>query len=62
MLTKSASLPNLIFEVPKSKQYTLKLREPEKTISYGDFLRNNPNASRNERKNMIKLFYDKLFK
>jgi hypothetical protein len=61
MLVKSNSVPNFLFETPKKKQYTLKLNNNiPKIIPYSEFLKNNPNATRNERRNAIKKFYDML--
>jgi hypothetical protein len=60
MLTKSNSVPNFLFEVPKKKQYTLKLNNIPKIIPYSEFLKKNPNATKSERRTAIKNFYDML--
>jgi len=61
MLTKSNSVPNFLFEVPKKKQYALKLNNNiPKIIPYSEFLKKNPNATKSERRNAIKSFYDML--
>jgi hypothetical protein len=64
MLVKSNSVPNFLFETTQKsnitkKQYHLKLAN-SKLISYSEFIKNNPNASRKQRQNAIKNFYDKL--
>jgi hypothetical protein len=61
MLVKSNSVPNFLFEMPKKKQYTLKLNNNiPKIIPYSEFLKNNPKATKSERRNAIKNFYDML--
>ena len=35
---------------------------PEKIVGYGEFIRQNPNATRKERIKAIKEFYEKLLK
>ena len=61
MLIKSNSVPNFLFEVPKKKQYALKLNNNiPKIIPYSEFLKKNPNATKIERRNAIKTFYDML--
>lgn len=61
MLVKSNSVPNFLFEMPKKKQYTLKLNNNiPKIIPYSEFLKNNPKATKSERQNAIKNFYDML--
>ena len=61
MLIKSNSVPNFLFEIPKKKQYTFKLNNNiPKIIPYSEFLKKNPNATKIERRNAIKSFYDML--
>ena len=60
MLIKSNSVPNFLFEIPKKKQYALKLNNIPKIIPYSEFLKKNPNATKIERRNAIKSFYDML--
>ena len=61
MLVKSNSVPNFLFEMPKKKQYTLKLNNNiPKIIPYSEFLKNNPKATKSERRNAIKNFYNML--
>jgi len=62
MLVKSNSVPNFLFETPKShkKEYRLKLSSLPKIIPYSDFLKRNPNATKNERREAIKSFYNAL--
>ena len=61
MLVKSNSVPNFLFETPKIKQYTLKLNNNiPKIMPYSEFLKHNPNATKSERRNAIKKFYDAL--
>jgi len=63
MLVKSNSVPNFLFETPQknniTKQYHIKLAIP-KIIPYSEFLKNHPNATKEERRNAIKQFYDML--
>ena len=59
MLIKSNSVPNFLFETPQKKQYHMKLNIP-KIIPYSEFIKNNPTATKSERRNAIKNFYDIL--
>ena len=59
MLIKSNSVPNFLFETPQKKQLHMKLTLP-KIIPYSEFLKNNPHATKMERRNAIKNFYDML--
>lgn len=62
-MIKSNSVPNFLFEKPNSNiQRRLTLSLKPKIVSYGEFIRNNKNATKNERINAIKHFYDMLFK
>jgi len=63
MLVKSNSVPNFLFEKPvyTTKKYSLVLTNKKKVISYGEFIKNNPNATKIERRQAIKSFYDMLF-
>ena len=61
MIKKNNSVPNFLFETPKAKNYTMKLNLP-KIIPYSEFIKNNPNATKNERQNAIKNFYDNLLR
>lgn len=60
MLIKSNSVPNFLFETPKTKEYKLKLFNLSRIIPYSEFLKNNPNASKMERREAIKNFYYNL--
>jgi len=68
MIIKSNSVPNFLFETPqpkpkpKPKQYTIKLTNVQmpKIIPYSEFIKNNPKATKSERRNAIKNFYDLL--
>jgi hypothetical protein len=60
MLVRSYSEPNFLFDSPLNKQYKLKLVTLQKLVSYGEFIKNNPRATKAERRNAIKNFYDKL--
>lgn len=62
MLVKSNSLPNFLFEEPQKKQYTLKLLSLPKLVSYGEFLKNNPKATKQERREAIRTFYEMLLR
>ena len=59
MIKKSNSVPNFLFERPMPKQFSMKLKMP-KIIPYSDFIKNNPCATKKERQNAIKNFYDAL--
>lgn len=63
MLVKSNSVPNFLFEKPVStaRRYSLILTNKKKIVSYGEFIKNNPNATKTERRQAIKSFYDMLF-
>ena len=60
MLVKSNSVPNFLFETPKKKEYNLKLFNLPRIIPYSEFLKNNPKATKAERRAAIKKFYDDL--
>lgn len=61
MLVKSNSVPNFLFETPQKKQYTLRLvSNMPKIISYSSFLKNNPNATKSERREAIHNLYTSL--
>jgi hypothetical protein len=62
MLVKSNSVPNFLFETPKpqKKQYLLKLSNFPKIIPYSEFLKNNPKATKAQRREAIVTFYNKL--
>jgi len=62
MLVKSNSVPNFLFETAKPKQYTITLTNVElpKIIPYSEFIKNNPKATKKDRRNAIKNFYDLL--
>lgn len=59
MVKKSNSVPNFLYETPPPKQFSMKLFMP-KIIPYSEFIKNNPNANKVERRNAIKNFYDLL--
>jgi len=62
MLVKSNSVPNFLFEKPVStRRYSLVLTNKKKIESYGEFIKNNPNSTKIERREAIKSFYDILF-
>jgi hypothetical protein len=62
MLVKSNSVPNFLFEKPVStRRYSLVLTNKKKIVSYGEFIKNNPNSTKIERREAIKSFYDILF-
>jgi hypothetical protein len=65
-MLKSKSLSDLIYQTNiKPVYYNIKLQNPiiiDKPISYGEFLIKNPNCTKNERKEAIRLFYEKLLK
>jgi hypothetical protein len=62
MLVKSNSVPNFLFEKPVStRRYSLVLTNKKKIVSYGEFIKNNPNSTKSERRQAIKSFYDMLF-
>jgi hypothetical protein len=62
MLPKSNSVPNFLFEIPqpKTKQYNLKLYNFPKIISYSEFLKSTPKATKTERREAIRSFYNTL--
>lgn len=62
MLVKSNSVPNFLFETShtQKKQYKLRLINLPKIIPYSEFLKNNPKATRAERIEAIKSFYNML--
>jgi len=60
MLVRSCSESNLLSEKTINKHYKLKLMPVQKLISYGEFIRNNPTATKMQRREAIKIFYDKL--
>ena len=63
MLVKSNSVPNFLFETPKTRQYKLRLcsnNNMPKIMPYSEFLKRNPKATKIERRNAIKNFYDML--
>lgn len=62
MLIKSNSVPNFLFESPQKKEYKLKLFKATKIISYSEFLKHNPTATKAERRAAIKNFYDSLLR
>jgi hypothetical protein len=62
MLVKSNSVPNFLFEKTNStiyRKHSLTLKP--KIVSYGEFVMNNKNSTKIERRNVIKQFYDMLF-
>jgi hypothetical protein len=62
MLVKSNSVPNFLFEKPVStRRYSLVLTNKKKIVSYGEFIKNNPNSTKIERREAIKSFYEILF-
>lgn len=62
MLVKSNSVPNFLFETPRpqNKQFRLKLINLPKIIPYSEFLKNNPKAIKDERREAIVTFYNTL--
>ena len=62
MLVKSNSVPNFLFETPKSQQKKIKLRliNLPKIIPYCEFLKINPKATITERREAIHNFYCNL--
>jgi hypothetical protein len=61
MLVKSNSVPNFLFETPQKKQYKLRLiNNLPKIIPYSVFLKDNPNATKIERREAIRDFYTML--
>jgi hypothetical protein len=62
MLVKSNSVPNFLFETPQHQKthYTFKLNKLPKVIPYSEFLRNNPNIIKTERRQTITTFYNSL--
>ena len=61
MLVKSNSVPNFLFETPKTMRYKLRLNNyVPKVLPYSEFLKQNPKATKSERRNAIKNFYDML--
>jgi hypothetical protein len=62
MLVKSNSVPNFLFETPRpqTKQFRLKLINLPKIIPYSEFLKNNPKATKAERREAIVTFYNAL--
>ena len=62
MLVKSNSVPNFLFETPTQQkpQYIFKLSKLPKVIPYSEFLRNNPNIIKTERRQTISTFYNSL--
>lgn len=62
MLVKSNSVPNFLFETPRpqTKQFRLKLINLPKIIPYSEFLKNNPKATKPERREAIVTFYNTL--
>ena len=62
MLVKSNSVPNFLFETPtqQKQQYIFKLSKLPKVIPYSEFLRNNPNIIKTERRQTISTFYNSL--
>ena len=69
MIVKSNSVPNFLFEnsninnpISKAKpiQYKFKLTFLPKIISYSEFIRMNPKATKTERREAIKTFYTNL--
>jgi len=62
MLIKSNSVPNFLFESPRKKEYKSKIFNLSRIISYSEFLRNNPKATKIERQSAIKNFYDSLLR
>ena len=62
MLVKSNSVPNFLFEEPQKKQYKLRLLNLPKLVSYGEFLKTNPKATKEERREAIRTFYEMLLR
>ena len=60
MLPKSNSVPNFLFETPKTKQYNFKLYNFPKILPYSEFLKSNPKATKSERMQTIQTFYNAL--
>lgn len=60
MLVKSKSVPNFTFEKPAPKNYNLKLISLPKIIPYSEFLKCKPNATKSERREAIRCFYEAL--
>ena len=61
MIKKNNSVPNFLFETPKARNFSMKLKLP-KIIPYSEFIKNNPNATKIERQNAIKNFYENLLR